>query len=393
MSAVTLDDVDRQLHRRAIFRFQAGIETLFVDEYARSRARMAPVWALLGLAMYLFQLNDDYNLTPDVFEPLLYARVAIFAPGCLIGLWLVMRRPDAAIRYDLLTLWVGVVGSLLPMAIASQTTSQHLFAYQNGNVGALMFFVIVLRPRFPVALIGLVLMAAIHLVTMALSGAFDEMAYTSIVTFVVTSAVFMAAGAFFLELTDRKNFLLRLRAGLLHEQLLEKSERDQLTGLLNRHSLARIRDTIWNGGRRMRSVTAILLDLDHFKLFNDMHGHLDGDECLRATAQCISRQVGQTADVFRFGGEEFLILATDTEALGALAMAERIRVSIEALAIRNRGLSEAIVTASLGVAIARPAEQTLEELLSQADAALYEAKRMGRNTVAMSPSSAEAHVA
>lgn len=393
MSAVTLDDVDRQLHRRAIFRFRDGIETLFVDEYARGRARMAPLWALVGLAMYLFQLNDDYNLTPDVFETLLYARVALFTPGCLIGLWLVMRRPDSAIRYDLLTLWVGVTGSLLPMAIASQTTSPHLFAYQNGNVAALMFFVIVLRPRFPVALIGLVAMVAIHLTTMAMSGAFDEMAYTSIVTFVVTSAVFMAAGAYFLELTDRKNFLLRLRAGLLHEQLLEKSERDQLTGLLNRHSLARIRDTIWNGGHRTRSVAAILLDLDHFKLFNDMHGHIEGDECLRAAAQCIARQVGQTAEVFRFGGEEFLILARDTEALGALAMGERVRVAIEALAIRNRGLPDANVTASVGVAMARPSEETLEELLRKADAALYEAKRMGRNTVAMSTAAAEAHVA
>ena len=64
MDAVTLDDVDRQLERGSVFRFQPAIEALFVDEYARSRARMAPLWALIGLAMYLFQLNDDYNLTP-----------------------------------------------------------------------------------------------------------------------------------------------------------------------------------------------------------------------------------------------------------------------------------------------------------------------------------------
>jgi diguanylate cyclase (GGDEF)-like protein len=393
MSAVTLDDVDRQLQRRAVLRFQAGIEKLFVDDYAQSRARMAPLWALIGLAMYLFQLNDDYALTPDVFRELLIARIGIFAPGCLIGLWLVMRRPDAAIRYDLLTLWVGVIGSLLPMSIASQTSSAHLFAYQNGNVAALMFFVIVLRPRFPVAVIGLVLMTAIHLVTMAASGAFDEMTFTSIVTFVVTSAVFMGAGAYFLEHVDRKNFLHRLRGGLLHAQLLEKSERDQLTGLLNRHSLARVRDYLWHGGGRMRTVGAILLDIDHFKLFNDVHGHLEGDGCLRRVAACIAEQVGETAQVFRFGGEEFLVLEKDAEALGTLATAERIRSAIEALDIRHRGLPDGRVTVSLGLAIARPFEQTLEELLSQADTALYEAKHMGRNTVAMSTETAAVHVA
>lgn len=353
---------------------------------------MAPLWALIGLAMYLFQLNDDYNLTPDVFRELLIARIGIFAPGCLIGLWLVMRRPSA-IRYDLLALWVGVIGSLLPMAIASRTSSEHLFAYQNGNVAAFMFFVIVLRPRFPVALIGLVLMTLIHAATMAISGAFDELTYTSIISFVLTAAVFMAAGAYFLEHIDRKNFLHRLRGGLLHAQLLEKSEHDELTGLLNRHSLARIRDNLWNGGSRMRTVAAILIDVDHFKLFNDVHGHLEGDDCLRAIARCIAGQIGETAYVFRFGGEEFLILSKDAEALGTLAMAERTRAAVEALGIRHRGLPEGRVTASLGLAIAYPSEQTLEELLSQADTALYEAKHMGRNTVAMSPETAEAHVA
>ena len=392
MDAVTLDDVDRQLQRGSVFRFRAGIEELFVDEYARSRARMAPLWALIGLAMYLFQLNDDYSLTPDVFREHLIARLVVFTPGCLIGLWLVMRRASA-IRYDLLALWVGVVGSLLPMTIASQSSSDHLFAYQNGNVAAFMFFVIVLRPRFPVAVLGLVLMTLIHAATMASSGAFDELTYASIISFVLTAAVFMAAGAYFLEHVDRKNFLHRLRASLLHAQLLDKSEHDELTGLNNRHSLARVREHLWNGGGRMRTVAAILLDIDHFKLFNDVHGHLEGDACLRAIAKCIFEQVGDTAHVFRFGGEEFLVLSKNAEALGTLATAERIRSAIEALGISHRGLPDGRVTASLGLAIARPSEQTLEELLSQADTALYEAKHMGRNTVAMSPETAAVHVA
>lgn len=387
MSVVTIEDVDREIGR--IFprlRFQPVIERRFIAEYAVSRARLAPLWAIVGLAMYLFQLNDDYNLTPDVFHELLVARLGIFTPGALIGVWLVMRKATA-IRYDLMSLWTGVIGSLLPMAIASRTESDHLFAYQNGNVAALMFFVIVLRPRFPVALVGLSLIAAIHAVTMALSGKFDDLTYTSILSFVLTAAVFMAAGAYFLEYIDRMNFLHRLRGSLLQEQLRQSAERDELTGLLNRRSLARIRETLWNGAQGERSLAAIMLDIDRFKLFNDVHGHIEGDACIHAVSRCIADHVGGAGVVFRFGGEEILVLMPDADALKALGVAERVRSAVEALAIRHRGSPDGqFVTVSLGVACGRPADSSLEDLLKMADDALYQAKRRGRNTVLVSDS-------
>lgn len=295
--------------------------------------------------------------------------------------------------YDILAIMLAVLGVTLPMAVATQSGSHYLFVYQNGNSAAFLFFVIALRPRFPAIVAGLTLMCASHFTTAQLTGAFDDVTYAGIVTFYVTLSIFLAVSAYFLEHTDRRNFLNQLRSHLLHMQLLEKSERDELTGLLNRHSLARIREHLWNGGGRTRTVAAILLDIDHFKLFNDVHGHLEGDGCLRAVAKSISEQVGRTASVFRFGGEEFLVLMKDTEALGALAMAERVRSAIEALDIHHRGLPDGRVTASIGLAMGRPSQQTLEELLSQADTALYEAKHMGRNTVAMLPETAGAHVA
>ncbi|MDO6965539.1 GGDEF domain-containing protein [Rhizobium alvei] len=379
MSAVTLEDVERQIGRRAVvFRFQQQIERLFVEDYAANRSRLAPLWALIGLAMYLFQLTDDYNLTPDVFPELLVARVAIFAPGALIGLALVMRK-TSAIRYDLLTLWTGVVGSFLPMVIASETHGGNLFTYQNGNVAALMFFVIVLRPRFPVALLGLTLMTTIHTVTMA--GKFDDLTYSSILSFVLTAAVFMAAGAYYLEYTDRMNFLHRLRGTLLQDQLRYNAERDELTGLLNRRSLNRFSEEHWAPGKQPQAIAAILFDIDHFKLFNDRHGHVEGDGCLREVSRCVASLVGDRGKVFRYGGEEMLVLVPGVDLGEAADLAERIRHAIEALHIRNGGTATSpYVTASLGVA-ANGSSGTFDHLLERADRALYGAKHNGRNRI------------
>ncbi|MDB5523131.1 MAG: hypothetical protein JWM58_894 [Rhizobium sp.] len=383
MDAVTIDNVDREIRGNFLrLRFARNIEHRFVEEYAASRSKLAPLWMCVGLAMYLFMLVDDYNLTPDVFWPLVIARTCIFAPIAMLGVWAVTQWPKA-IHYDLLSLWVGVIGSLLPMSIMTFSHSEHLYIYQNGNVAASMFFVIVLRPRFPVAVIGLVLMAIIHAVTARLTGAFDEMTYSSIISFIVMVAVFMAAGAYFLDHIDRMNFLHQLRGSLLHAQLEQKAERDELTGLLNRRSLTRISGSIWSAPNG--TVAAIMLDIDRFKLFNDVHGHIEGDACIRAVSRCIADQVNGAGAVFRYGGEEILVLITDTDLLSAMGAAEGIRAAIEALRIQHRGVAgDHVVTASLGVASVRPAEYSLEELLKLADDALYDAKRKGRNAVSIS---------
>jgi diguanylate cyclase (GGDEF)-like protein len=387
MDVVTVEDFDREIGRSFLrFRFAAKIERQFVEDYAKSRVGMAPLWAAIGLAMYLFMLVDDYNLTPDVFQPLLIARICLFSPVAILGTWAVMHWRKA-ILYDLLALWVGVVGSLLPMSIVTFSHSDRLFIYQSGNVGAFMFFVIVLRPRFQFTLIGLVLMAAIHLATTALTGAFDDLTYSSILSFVAMVTVFLAAGSYFLEQVDRMNFLNRQRGSLLHAELERQSERDELTGLFNRRSLAHISQGIWRNPDRNQPVSVIMLDIDRFKLFNDKHGHVEGDDCIRAVSRSIADELGSDGTVFRFGGEEMLALLPDTGLLKAVAKAERIRAAIEALQIRHAGIGDShVVTASLGVASGQLATVTLSELVRAADGALYDAKHRGRNAVAIAES-------
>lgn len=160
---------------------------------------------------------------------------------------------------------------------------------------------------------------------------------------------------------------------------------DGLTGLANRRSFDQTLAMEWARAQRTKKPLSLLLcDVDHFKLYNDLHGHQKGDECLRAVAGAISKNAFRPADLSaRYGGEEFAIIMPETDCAGARKLAERLR---DALA-RHRlphgapGVSP-FVTLSIGIATLVPAEDTRSDwLLGQADQALYAAKYSGRNQV------------
>jgi diguanylate cyclase (GGDEF)-like protein len=181
----------------------------------------------------------------------------------------------------------------------------------------------------------------------------------------------------------------RLRAAqriiAMQEQLCEQASRDALTGLWNRAGILSILDRELGRGRREeRPVAVLLADLDHFKRINDTLGHLAGDIVLRQTAQRLLHAVRPYDAVGRYGGEEFLFVLPGCDGESALGLAERLRQCIAAGRINVESV-EVQVTLSLGVAVS-PGEAELDavELLRAADAALYEAKRAGRNRVHLS---------
>ncbi len=126
----------------------------------------------------------------------------------------------------------------------------------------------------------------------------------------------------------------------------------------------------------------IIMDIDFFKQYNDLYGHIAGDACLIKTAKCISQSLRQYSDTaFRFGGEEFVILARCHHADDAVNIAERIRNAISAAKIPHKGSQiSAYLTASFGVA-QWSAQDSLETLTEHADKELYKAKKAGRNRV------------
>jgi two-component system cell cycle response regulator len=164
------------------------------------------------------------------------------------------------------------------------------------------------------------------------------------------------------------------------EELRFRATHDALTGIANRGSALDAIDR--EGSRQAReggSFGVILLDVDHFKLVNDTYGHLAGDAVLKETARRITGCVRPYDTVGRYGGEEFLVVAPSSDALGTLALAERIRETIQSLPVITEA-SPVHVTASCGVSIGR-SERPLDRqvLLRLADEALYRAKEQGRN--------------
>ena len=140
-----------------------------------------------------------------------------------------------------------------------------------------------------------------------------------------------------------------------------------------------------------------MIDIDHFKAYNDFYGHPQGDICLQQVAKAMHDSSRDDDLVVRLGGEEFVVLMVNASSEATYVAAERIRASVEALCIPNFGVShQAYITVSVGVAVLWPTDElTPADLLSTADRALYEAKRQGRNVIhlanlAGSPSDADA---
>jgi len=162
------------------------------------------------------------------------------------------------------------------------------------------------------------------------------------------------------------------------------SNTDALTNIANRRSFDHTLTQEWNRAvRASRPLALLMLDVDHFKHYNDHYGHVAGDDCLKALAQALvkaERRAGRL--VARYGGEEFVVLMPETTETEAMAAARHLQKEIWALALPHAETEPGIVTVSLGVVSMVPTmEHAPDFLLRQADAALYRAKHLGRNRV------------
>ena len=175
------------------------------------------------------------------------------------------------------------------------------------------------------------------------------------------------------------------RTSFLESHLItELAQRDALTGLMNRRVFDEHLEKLWERGVAERcSIGIVLIDVDHFKAYNDRYGHQAGDTALRRVAETLQALVTRPTDLLaRYGGEEFAVLLYAVDGFEAETLADRMRLAVGGLAFEHRGSRNGIVTISAGVALVEPSRNRHSRgALQLADEALYQAKVRGRNRV------------
>ncbi len=183
------------------------------------------------------------------------------------------------------------------------------------------------------------------------------------------------------QLAGAQQEIMELRENLA--RVVTESERDFLTGSLNRKAFdQRLVAAIAEATEEVQDMALLMIDIDHFKQFNDSFGHQIGDEVIKIVARTLGDTLKGTDTVARYGGEEFAVILPNTPGSGAMVVAEMIRKSIAGKELKRKSTGENFgkITVSVGVASLKRGD-TADTLIERADKALYQSKRLGRNRV------------
>lgn len=393
MDTTLLQTVEADLAKRRYgLRFSPAVEARFEADTSAQRSRHLYLTGMMALVIYDLYLINDYAFRPESLAIAAWIRLGLMTPIALTVFYFVRRGLSPAMRETAMAANI-VIAMLLSNLIFFWSTSTYSFldTFSFGLILVMGNIVFTLRFRQALAssLLSGIIMAIFvyHYAHME-----TEIKLNTGVVF-VTSAIFTLMANYRMEASERQSYLLLLRERLRNsvaqrdnQALAQISMTDSLTGVANRRHLDAVLAQRWSETRKNDAVLGMLIiDIDHFKHYNDHFGHLEGDACLRQVAQEIQRSVRQEVDlVVRYGGEEFVVLMPNTSVSSALNAAERIRLGIEALAIFQADSS--MLTVSIGAATLRP-RTSLDpaSLIAMADAALYQAKRGGRNRSVMAP--------
>ncbi|NHZ92897.1 diguanylate cyclase [Massilia sp. CCM 8733] len=380
-----LNNASLSPHRRALeqgyrwLRFEDGLEQQFQAFYLESQAARVRMAAYVCIVLFImFVILDLTTLPAFVSIRTASIRIALIIPSFIVVLLASYRaawRPylgtavfSAALVTGLST--VAVIGSALDAG--------YQIPYEGILLVALFIYLIACLAWRRALLANMVTLCAFVIMEFWLQK--DAQARLYQIVFMCAANGVGAYGAYFLEHSIRTTFLVNT---LLHEL----AALDGLTGLSNRRTLNIHLERVWRQALRDRQAVAIaMIDIDHFKRYNDRYGHARGDAALKAVADVIAAQARRPLDLTaRYGGEEFAVIWHNPVPGELQAMGEVLTAAVAALRIEHPDSDSGSLSVSVGVTIGLPcAGDDAAALLRLADHALYQAKHQGRNRVVVS---------
>ena len=378
--------VEQQLAKPAItFRLHKSLRTMFDAEFSRRKTHETIYALLFSLAVFDLLLLGDTSTRGIPLRDAIFVRIVMVTLPALLGLMLIYKVRTEAVRNGVVAL-ISLLVTIGTVAMFARTDSR--FVIYDAFAFTLMPVIAnTLIPfRFVYALASTVVNVALVNTAIVLTGNMP----IDVLPAIYLSALVSLLTNYRLERNAIDTFLNLLLKSLRQFEMDEANRylkiiarEDALTGLANRREFEATLARTWSSAvENLQSYSALMIDIDHFKAYNDLHGHPAGDECLRQVASIILQQVRASKDLAaRIGGEEFCILMPGAQFQAAEAVAERIRAAVERARIPHGGIAgQVFVTVSIGAAscIAKFCENG-ETLVATADKALYEAKHAGRN--------------
>jgi diguanylate cyclase (GGDEF)-like protein len=384
-SALIDQALDKGLDR---LRFARPLEDRFLADQSEQRLRLMRRATWLAALFAAGLVAVDTVLVPDRLAWSLWLRIGVFVPVCVVGMAIVARWATPWLREWMLAS-AGLFAAILSLAVALPSQSPHVV---DSLVSLTVVVFVTSITRFWPSLVMCVGVVVAQVVGLGWMGLLDGAMGMSSTMLLISCVLFTLYGAYALERDQRRAYLMSLQEEELQQALRQANEAvaqtarsDALTQVSNRRHLDEVLAQVWaHSQAQQTSLGLLLLDVDQFKAYNDLYGHLAGDAALQAVAQCMSSCLRKGGDVVaRWGGEEFAVVMSGASLDAAQMLAERIRQAVEGRALLHAGsCCASVVTVSIGVAAMTPGPQSsLAELIGMADRCLYEAKSRGRNRV------------
>lgn len=378
--------------------FPQPLEAKYQQETAAKRINDFILTGILALCMFNAFLPVDYLMAHDVWQEALSLRLYVFTPvwvfvmaACWFWRDTVLSALPSWVHQTIVVISGVSAGACLAyiLAISKSPLAQY---YYGGMMVVIVYGNLVQRLRFWYASALTTAIVGIHGLSAYMADGIQTQLLLPLMALVCSSGVFSLMANHAIDRDERKNYLMSLRRKSLlvrlsevHQQLNNMARIDPLTGLYNRRHVNEFMEHAWMQSRADKtSLAVVMIDIDHFKAYNDRYGHPQGDQCLQQVAQALVMSIRGPSDIVgRYGGEEFIAILTQVTHAEAAQVAQRMCLAIEKLKLVNEASQTAsTVTISVGVACLRATEhQTPDHLLQSADQALYQAKHRGRNTV------------